>query len=203
MNGCKAKSGFVEQLRSPYTKTDGFQRIRLQESINGTNSGRVPRSIEVEFRRDLVDCVYPGDDVSVTGILKTESQSPFFRKGTTAMFKTFLLGISAVSHKNTKDDTQTDFSAYDMEVINSIKTEPCPFRLLVHSLCPKIFGQELIKAGLILGLCGGANVASASKRRTEAHVLIVGDPGLGKSELLMACANASPKGKLICVFLFV
>lgn len=33
-------------------------------------------------------------------------------------------------------------------------------RLLVNSLCPSIFGHELVKAGLILGLFGGSKRVS-------------------------------------------
>ena len=72
-------------------------------------------------------------------------------------------------------------------------------RTIVNSLCPFVFGHELVKAGLILGLFGG------SKRdindfavRSNAHVLVVGDPGLAKSQLLKACANLSPKGNYVC-----
>ena len=31
--------------------------------------------------------------------------------------------------------------------------------------------------------------------RSDPHVLIVGDPGLGKSQLLHACVNIAPRGK--------
>lgn len=35
-------------------------------------------------------------------------------------------------------------------------------------------------------------------RRSEAHVLVVGDPGVGKSQMLQACANVSPRGIFVC-----
>ena len=50
----------------------------------------------------------------------------------------------------------------------------------------------MVKAGLLLALVGG----SSANRRADAHVLIVGDPGLGKSHLLHACAQVSPRGKI-------
>lgn len=31
--------------------------------------------------------------------------------------------------------------------------------------------------------------------RAESHVLMVGDPGLGKSQMLQACASVTPRGK--------
>lgn len=61
-------------------------------------------------------------------------------------------------------------------------------RQLAHSLCPSIFGQELAKAGLLLALLGGVRKPGTSDGamalRSDLHVLLVGDPGLGKSQLL-------------------
>ena len=67
-------------------------------------------------------------------------------------------------------------------------------RQLVHSLCPTIFGHELVKAGLVLALFGGvrkvANTPDRVPTRGDIHVLIVGDPGLGKSQLLQVSMAA-------------
>lgn len=73
-----------------------------------------------------------------------------------------------------------------------VHDQPNLFTLLIHSLCPGIYGHEMIKAGLILSLFGGNNKSSDS--RDDIHVLIVGDPGLGKSQMLQACARVAPKG---------
>jgi DNA replicative helicase MCM subunit Mcm2 (Cdc46/Mcm family) len=34
--------------------------------------------------------------------------------------------------------------------------------------------------------------------RSDPHVLVVGDPGLGKSQLLKACTNIAPRGVYVC-----
>ena len=36
-------------------------------------------------------------------------------------------------------------------------------RQLVHALCPSIFGQDMVKAGLLLALCGGVRKVSAKQ----------------------------------------
>ncbi len=66
------------------------------------------------------------------------------------------------------------------------------FKLLVHSFCPAIYGHEIvkvqfsfrnIKAGILLTLFGGRkrdDEASKVSIRSDPHILIVGDPGLGK-----------------------
>jgi hypothetical protein len=61
-------------------------------------------------------------------------------------------------------------------------------RVLSSSLCPTIYGHELVKAGLLLALMGGVrknvNSTNSVPIRGDIHVLLVGDPGLGKSQLL-------------------
>jgi DNA helicase MCM8 len=68
-----------------------------------------------------------------------------------------------------------------------------PFDLLVRSLCPYIIGNDLVKAGIILCLLGGTppEVSALEERsgmsiRYNLHMLIVGDPGMGKSQMLLS-----------------
>ncbi|KAF9801559.1 hypothetical protein SFRURICE_015053 [Spodoptera frugiperda] len=81
-------------------------------------------------------------------------------------------------------------------IVQEIHATEDVFRLLVHSLCPTIFGHEAVKAGLILGLIGGTEHDNGP--RSNPHVLVVGDPGLGKSQLLQAAAHAAPRGVYVC-----
>jgi DNA helicase MCM8 len=94
------------------------------------------------------------------------------------------------------------------QVYRSISKHPFPLALLCMSLCPTIYGHELVKAGLLLSLVGGtANSSNADHTssasvsvhlRSDIHVLLVGDPGLGKSQLLRACASVAARGIFVC-----
>jgi len=60
-----------------------------------------------------------------------------------------------------------------------------------------------LKAGLALALFGGTQKYTDGDRnklplRNESHVLVVGDPGLGKSQMLMAINTISPRGVYVC-----
>lgn len=75
-----------------------------------------------------------------------------------------------------------------------------PFDLLVRSLCPSIIGNDLVKAGMILCLLGGTppqvsglEAQSGMTIRYNSHCLIVGDPGMGKSQMLLAANQVASR----------
>lgn len=110
---------------------------------------------------------------------------------------------------------ETAFSPEELATIRSLALSELAFPLLVHSLCPTIYGHELVKAGILLGLFGGSSNKTPSARqsantgtgatsrgfcgtdeewapsakdfkvRPDIHVLVVGDPGLGKVSFSM------------------
>ena len=82
-----------------------------------------------------------------------------------------------------------------MKAFDFIASRPNLFNLLVHSFCPLIYGQELVKAGILLCLVGGSY---SENHRGNIHVLIVGDPGLGKSQLLREASILSTRGVFVC-----
>ncbi|KAK2192938.1 hypothetical protein NP493_20g08058 [Ridgeia piscesae] len=95
-----------------------------------------------------------------------------------------------------------EFSIKELYAIDEIHSEKKIFRLLVGSLCPTIYGHELVKAGLILGLFGGTHRFANDKNRIpvrgDPHILVVGDPGLGKSQMLQAVTHVAPRSVYVC-----
>lgn len=119
----------------------------------------------------------------------------------------FLLYIDAVSITNVKSVTSseeggTHFSSKDLHAIQEIAGSPDLFELIVGSMCPGIFGHEMVKAGLCLALFGGtpshSNDRARLSIRSDPHMLIVGDPGLGKSQLLQGVSTLAPRGVYVC-----
>jgi DNA helicase MCM8 len=105
-------------------------------------------------------------------------------------------------------DTLRFFTATDLEGIRRVRAQKSPAALIVASTVPSIFGLEVVKLGLLLGLLGGteegaaaaapgggggAPAAPAAPVRAAVHVLLVGDPGLGKSQLLRGVAALAPR----------
>ncbi|CEG43827.1 dna replication licensing factor mcm8 [Plasmopara halstedii] len=165
--------------------TVDYQKIKLQEmETTDVGPGRMPRMIEVELCEDLVDSCIPGNVVTISGIVKSiNSEVNEGRYGKRAQANSlYILYISANSVENlAKADKSNDkasdieFTKEDLEQISSIVNQ----------------------AGLILALLGGARNSdekeSSGVRRVDSHVLIVGDPGLGKSQMLRAVSMVAPR----------
>lgn len=208
-SGCNSRSNFIMLQNSAYTRTEPYQTIRLQETIQSIK-GQIPKTIEIDLAYDLVDLVSPGDDITVTGIMRVRTQEKNgyinrSKQGSEAgIHKYYIFGVTIMSNKNTMTVRNMDFNENELDMIKNIGSEPDIFKILVHSLCPRIFGHEMVKAGLLLSLFGGSgNGAKSNKtpshgKRSEIHVLVVGDPGLGKSLLIQSCANVSPRGIFVC-----
>ncbi|XP_044482160.1 probable DNA helicase MCM8 [Mangifera indica] len=222
--GCKSRT--FTPVRSSAQKID-FQKIRLQELLKPEDheEGRVPRTVECELSEDLVDACIPGDVVTVTGIIRVINNYMDIGGGKSRSKNQgfYYLYLEAISIKNSKSQSNAEdlqdsnsnaraseladlfsFSPRDLEFIVKFSEEYGSdiFQQIVQSICPSIYGHELVKAGITLALFGGVRKYSMDKNkvpvRGDIHVVIVGDPGLGKSQLLQAAAAVSPRGIYVC-----
>ncbi|XP_021110689.1 DNA helicase MCM8 isoform X3 [Heterocephalus glaber] len=210
---CRGKS-FTPLHSSPLTVTVDWQSIKIQELMSDAQreAGRIPRTIECELVHDLVDSCVPGDTVTITGIVKVSNAEEGSRnKNDKCMFLLYVEANSVSNSKGQKTETSEDgcrhgtlmeFSLKDFYAIREIQAEENLFKLIINSLCPVIFGHELVKAGLALALFGGSQKYADDKNRIpirgDPHVLVVGDPGLGKSQMLQAVCNIAPRGVYVC-----
>ncbi|XP_013135323.1 PREDICTED: DNA helicase MCM8-like [Papilio polytes] len=198
---CQSGHKFDTLQSSPFTNTTDWQVAKIQEIQSQSVSGTIPRSVEIELQGDLVGTACPGDVLSVTGIVQVRGESKGGEDGRRAarLLQLYLEAVSVHSQRNLSNPTLS-FTLKDYYAIQEIHASEDVFRLLVHSLCPSIFGHEAVKAGLVLGLLGGAEGEGegGAGARPHPHVLVVGDPGLGKSQLLQAAAHAAPRGVYVC-----
>lgn len=212
--GCTGRS-FVQQRSHPLTTIIDWQTIRLQEVSAETSKapGRIPQTIECELTNDLVNSAIPGDVVVVSGVVKLMADdSGGLRKTSDQSLLQVYIDVNSVVNQrlNASEGTSSgnnlmntmDFSLFDLYGIRQIQQQKNVLKLLVHSLCPSIYGHELVKAALLMALFGGfvrgEDGISHIPIRSDPHILIVGDPGLGKSQLLHACISVAPRGVYVC-----
>lgn len=67
---------------------------------------------------------------------------------------------------------------------------------LARSICPEIYGHEDVKKALLLQLVGGVtrHGSDGMRIRGDINVLLMGDPGVAKSQLLKHIATIAPRG---------
>ena len=99
-----------------------------------------------------------------------------------------------------KSNTDSIFTEEDLMSITELQKTTNLFKLVTNSLSPSTYGHEVVKAGLILGLFGGVTKQQDGDMlvRGESHILVVGDPGQGKNQLLQAVSTLAPRSVFVC-----
>merc|ERR1712013_165010 len=176
------------------------QTIKVQELCDSTlELGRVPRTLECELTEELCDTLLPGDVARLTGVVKVVTCQEQQRRKE-KQYLLFLSTLSIASPRTKDSRTSTlgiSFTQQDYQMVQEVHSYGSgALKLLVASLCPSIYGHRLVKAGLLLGLFGGTcrGMDTAFPVRGDPHILVVGDPGLGKSQMLGAVVSVAPRG---------
>ena len=79
--------------------------------------------------------------------------------------------------------------------LNEIASEPNSLLKLYRSLAPEIFGLDDVKEALLLLLVGGVTKTRKDglRIRGDINILLMGDPGVAKSQLLKHISTVSPR----------
>ncbi|MEM1629060.1 MAG: minichromosome maintenance protein MCM [Desulfurococcaceae archaeon] len=172
-----------------------WQKIVVQEKPEEIPGGQIPRSIDVVLTSDLVDIARPGDRVVVTGILKiTPISSSIDRKGGKTIFS-FYIDANHVEIQE-KVLEEIEITREDEEKIRDLSRDPWVREKIIASIAPGIYGYWDIKEAIALLLFGGVQktLPDGTRIRGDIHVLLVGDPGTAKSQLLQFTSKMAPRG---------
>ncbi|CEH18463.1 mcm-domain-containing protein [Ceraceosorus bombacis] len=187
------------------------QVIRLQETPDAVPDGQTPHTVTLCSYDELVDVSKPGDRVEVTGIFRSQAVRVNPRARTQkSLYKTFVdvihikqgdtrrLGLDASTRGVAEKGDARRAQALGMR---AIANRPDCYELLARSLAPSIYEMEDVKKGILLQLFGGTNKTISSggggggpRYRGDINVLMVGDPGTSKSQLLMYVHKIAPRG---------
>ncbi len=186
---CSKKGPF--RLVSEDSEFRDWQSLRIQELPERLRGGRVPRHLAAIARDDLVDEAVPGNQVVITGVLRA------FQEKKNNKNKTTFQKILEINHITVKEKSveETELSQEDEEWIEDLKENHRVRNLIMNSIAPSIFGYEKIKEAIALQLFGSPAVElpDESRIRGDSHILLTGDPGTAKSQLLKWVKEVAPR----------
>lgn len=191
------------------------QMVKLQETPESIPEGETPRNVVLYAHDDLVDGVVPGDRVLVTGVFRAlPARSNPRQRSLRAVYKSYVdvvhfqkaeKGRLAAEAQGARGEyaprtLETNLTDQDVaalqERVRALASTPDLYSKLVASLAPSIYEMDDVKKGILLQLFGGANkqIGDQGRFRGEVNVLLCGDPGVSKSQLLSFVHKIAPRG---------
>jgi len=170
------------------------EKLQLQENPEGLKGSEQPQAITVYLEDDITGQVYPGDRVHINGILHAVQK----RRGKDIL-STFDFAIDAVSVEVKQSAYESiEITEEDEKKILEVSKSHTLQEDMVQSIAPTIYGMDAIKKTLLLQLFGGVRkiTVDGTRIRGDIHMLLVGDPGTAKSQLLAYMNNLAPRGIL-------
>jgi replicative DNA helicase Mcm len=172
------------------------QWIEIQELPENVTGGAQPARATVLAEADLANLLLPGMRVTVNLVpfIRTEKT----RGSKTPMFNIYHTLVSA--EQENIPFNEIEISEEDQELIIEISRRADLLELMTNSIAPSIFGAgklQMVKRSLVMQLFSGVSrkYSDGTRARGDIHILLMGDPGVAKSQLLSYMAQISPRGK--------
>ncbi len=182
-------------------KFTDMQTLTIEEHPEDLSGAQQPSRIKALLYDDLVDPelrekLTPGNRVCINGILR---EMPIRANGG-AIKKLYDIYVGANYVEPTVQDfEQVKVSPEEEEKIREMASSPDIWDRIVSSLAPSIYGHRKVKEAIVLQLFGGLRKERPDGvvTRGDMHILLIGDPGAGKTQLLKYVSGLAPKARYV------
>lgn len=182
-----------------------IQTLKLQELPENTPQGGMPRHLKLYCDRYLCDKFVPGNRVTLFGtfaIVKIGKSSSQNTRGAEANVKVGLRSsyLQVIGYKiETTGPGHTSTIPYtpeEEEEFRILSSSRDCYRKIHSSIAPSIFGFEDVKKAIAALLFSGSvkNLPDGTRRRGDLNILLLGDPGTAKSQVLKFAERVAPIG---------
>ncbi|KAK8522142.1 hypothetical protein V6N13_115117 [Hibiscus sabdariffa] len=183
------------------------QIVRLQETPDEIPEGGTPHTVSLLMHDKLVDAGKPGDRVEG---YECPSWADTKNCEITVQGMSYLILLLEKSYKSRmtaedpmeadkgsqRVDDDVQFDEDKVEELKELSKQPDIYEKLTRSLAPNIWELDDVKKGLLCQLFGGnaLKLPSGASFRGDINILLVGDPGTSKSQLLQYIHKLAPRG---------
>lgn len=149
----------------------GKRMISISDIPDGRNQ---PEKIQGHVYESLIDDVVSGDRVRITGIVRHIKTGDSRRERE--------LVVTGLKSRDSGEDI--DLTEEDIERIEDIASDPDVEGKLIESIAPHLVGIDEVKKGALYAMAGRNGSSDEDEPRYEPHMLMMGNPSSGKSELI-------------------
>ena len=170
------------------------QVIKLQEAPDQVPVGELPRHILVSADRYLTNRVVPGSRCTVMGVFSIYQPKGTKKDAAVAIRNPYLRAVGIHSDVDHTSKGSATFSEEEEQEFLELSRRPDLYKIFWESIAPSIYGNEDIKKAITCLLMGGSKkiLPDGMKLRGDINVLLLGDPGTAKSQLLKFVEKVSP-----------
>uniref|UniRef100_A0A914IAH7 DNA replication licensing factor MCM4 n=1 Tax=Globodera rostochiensis TaxID=31243 RepID=A0A914IAH7_GLORO len=180
------------------------QVIKLQEIPGDMPAGQTQHTVTLYVHGALVESVHPGDRITVTGIYRA---SPVrLNPVQQAVHSIFRTSMDVIHFRKMCQDRLHDvgdgtfLTEERVEKIKALSRCDDVIERLIKAIAPTIFGHEEIKRGILCLLFGGTRKSYTTesnrvRMRSDVNILLCGDPGTAKSQLLQYVYQLVPRSQ--------
>ncbi|KAF5384687.1 hypothetical protein D9757_006222 [Collybiopsis confluens] len=180
------------------------QTLKLQEAPDMVPVGELPRHILLSSDRHLAGKVVPGSRIIATGIYSTFQAKNASKQDSAATHRSYLrvihleLSSPATGSSAGSNPFGVQFSPEEEEEFGEMARSPGFYERFAKSVGPSIYGSlglsADIKKAIACLLFGGSKkvLPDGMRLRGDINVLLLGDPGTAKSQLLKFVEKVAP-----------
>ena len=182
---CGRKMGY--ELNRNNSQFDDIQLFILEEDQNRQRNSFQPTQINCYLKNEMINSIKPGDKIRANGVLE------LLNNGKDNHFREYV----TIEHieKLEKNFEDIKIGKEDKTQIEKLAKREDIYERITESIIPSIYGYNELKLALALHLFGSPNsIDEDSYNRGDIHILLMGDPSLGKSQILKYISQLAPHG---------
>lgn len=191
LNGSCNKQGNRFILDNKRCRFIDTQKVEIQENPEGLKGGQQPEKISGFVEDDLSGVLTAGNRITFNAIVRPVEKA---ERDKSTIFEIYLDILSIEFEQHEYDEIT--ISAEEEKSIIETSHDPLLFEHIVKSIAPTIYGLDEVKRAIALQLFGGSHkvMDDGTTIRGDTHILLIGDPGVAKSQLLRYMSMLAPRG---------